>query len=78
MRLLSSIALIILLSTSGASADYESDQSEVCGYLPYRPAGEGRFGPSREETLPAKIGGQATYALALDLLRPTFLAAEVA
>ena len=78
MRLLSSIALIILLSTSSASADYQSDQNEVCGYLPYRPAGESRFGPSREEALPAKIGGQATYALALDLLRPTFLAAEVA
>ncbi len=72
------IALAFIVLAPATYANSETGQSETCGYLPYRPGGKDRFGPSREQALPAKIGGQASYALALDLLRPTFLAAEIA
>lgn len=61
----------------GAYARQNADA--VCGFLPYRPAGDGRFDePRRQPEAAAKIGPQTTYPFAWDLARPGFLAAEVA
>ncbi|MEQ9121703.1 MAG: NAD(+) synthase [Alphaproteobacteria bacterium] len=67
-------------AAAGAQSAYETaDAALVCGFLPYRSDGADRFaGPRAAPESAATIGPQATYPLAWDLARPSFLAAEIA
>lgn len=65
---------------AGAQSAYEAaDAALACGFLPYRSDGADRFaGPRAAPESAATVGPQATYPLAWDLARPSFLAAEIA
>ena len=71
-------ALLLMALTTNSHAVDVAANGAVCGFLPYRATGPSRFTTPRAITGKAKIGPQATYSLAWDLARPTFLSAEVA
>jgi len=74
------LARALAPGTAGAETPNASaDATRVCGFLPYRPDGAERFAAERAAPeSAANVGAQATYPLAWDLARPSFLAAEIA